>query len=723
MDSNIEEEIDYNTSDTESLQKVKLTNDGTLVKIENTSNPNPFVLRLRRYFEPNNDDTTSVNHDDSQHAWDEGSRVSVSEIINSGDHSMNIEEHKSVTTDHQDAESHRGGLRRSHRTNNDQHGRKNYRKDLQEKLRITPDHIVSRKNPSDTTSSTLHKEDQPVVTPNKTHDKIPSKKNDPHENKESTSIKTPKESTIIQIKLRPVPVIDVGAEERRKATYKKACDHIGITHPLVQQHYKFIKSYFKEYVCSPYAFQQTCINSLELKKSHKITSGFYLLKLGQPFVPGFGTKQGYQTSDDIEFYDGFVSLRKYASFLNPGFLVYYYQTIIYLEEISQCIFVMIPEDREDLILFHSDPVKLLEFVFNKIREANKETTNYRKYKSQKKDNRFPDTSPLILRHKILSLYKLQSNFDVLLEDVGQALGLGQTLSGPVAVSEKKEFFLSKSKKILADDHMSQTLKFLFKRKMDYYAMEKPVVFAEYFFGLSHPKGVCLHEIIGKNQAMNFNQLQEKFKHHLTTISPYCEIKNLEIKFEDPETMGLGPTYKYQIERLLPDASNPSQHVWFTFDVCSKINVAEKTRQLSYSIRHTSQFKEEFTTTGDTPDTCLTKFLKKYTKTSGSRRIMLEWADRLFDVELKSHENKDNILEMLVNMYDPDVDTEKSYAEVQVFNGLIDEKHSGILSKYSLALDAEKQKLYDRAQKVSSLFADDENIIMVDDQIFLTSEAI
>jgi len=47
MDSNIEEEIDSYTSDTEPLHKVKLTNDGTLVKIENTNNPNPLVLRLR----------------------------------------------------------------------------------------------------------------------------------------------------------------------------------------------------------------------------------------------------------------------------------------------------------------------------------------------------------------------------------------------------------------------------------------------------------------------------------------------------------------------------------------------------------------------------------------------------------------------------------------------------------------------------------------------------
>ena len=47
MDSNIAEEIDYNTSDSEPFHKVKLVNDGTLVKIEKTSNPNPLVLRLR----------------------------------------------------------------------------------------------------------------------------------------------------------------------------------------------------------------------------------------------------------------------------------------------------------------------------------------------------------------------------------------------------------------------------------------------------------------------------------------------------------------------------------------------------------------------------------------------------------------------------------------------------------------------------------------------------
>jgi len=222
-------------------------------------------------------------------------------------------------------------------------------------------------------------------------------------------------------------------------------------------------------------------------------------------VPGFSTRDDPQTSSAIEFYDGFVTLRKYASFLNPGFLVYFYQTIIYLEEISQYVFVMVPEDHEELVLFHSSPVKLQEFIFNKIKEANKDTSMYRKYKSQKKDFRFPETSPLILRHKILSLYKLQSNFDVLLENMmQQVIGGGGVVQATVPDAEnaektekdKKEIFSNKAKKILADDHMTQTLKTLFKKKVDYSDLPKQVNFAEFFFGLSHPKGVLLHELLG-----------------------------------------------------------------------------------------------------------------------------------------------------------------------------------------------------------------------------------
>ncbi len=347
----------------------------------------------------------------------------------------------------------------------------------------------------------------PSVTSHLSLEKAPPKKahNEPKE-----THKTPKEQPVVQIKVSPpVPVIDSEAEERQKVKYKLACEHFGITHPLVQQHYKFIKAYYKEYVCSPYTFQQTCVDSLELKKSHKITKGFYLSRLGQPFIPGFHSRDEPQTSSAIEFYDGFVTLRKYASFLNPGFLVYYYQTIIYLEEISQYIFVMVPEDREELVLFHSSPVKLQEFIFDKIKEANKDTTRSRKYKSQKKDFRFPETSPLILRHKILSLYKLQSNFDVLLENMMQhVVGGGEkapaekipdaenTEKTEKTEKDKKEIFFTKVKKILADDHMTQTLKAVFKKKVDYSDLSKKVNFAEFFFGLSHPKGVLLHELLG-----------------------------------------------------------------------------------------------------------------------------------------------------------------------------------------------------------------------------------
>jgi len=278
---------------------------------------------------------------------------------------------------------------------------------------------------------------------------------------------------------------ELKALEKQKIAYKKACEYFGITHPVVQSHIAFIKSFFKGKMCYEDTFQEHCIDFLELIKPFKITKGFYICKMGLPFLTK--SKQMIRTDGIMDFYDGFVSQRKYASFINPGILVYFYQTILYIKEIGQMIFVVIPEDREDILLFHTNPVKLLEYVFLRIKQTKPATSSYRKYKSQKKEFRFPDVCAITLKKRILSLAKLESNFDVLLEKLGQY----QNLTSELPIQDP---FYSKAIKLMTQDSIYDILENLFKTKIKTFNLRSKTKLEDFLFCLCHPKVSLLHTI-------------------------------------------------------------------------------------------------------------------------------------------------------------------------------------------------------------------------------------
>ena len=276
----------------------------------------------------------------------------------------------------------------------------------------------------------------------------------------------------------------IEALKKQRKTEKKAFEFFGITHPLVQTHIAFLKSFFKGKICLEDTLQDSCIDFLELIKPFKITKGFYICKLGLPFLTT--SQQGIMNGGIIDFYDGFVSQRKYTSFINPGLLVYFYQTILYIQEIGQMVFIVIPEDKEDVILFHTDPVKLLEYVFSRMREANNEIVSYRKYKSQKKEFRFSDICIPSLRKRVISLINIEPNFDTLLHKLGQYQN--------ITLNPNEDPFFNQLKKLQAQEPIYEILEDLFKSKISVYNIRSKTKIEEFLFGLCHPKVTLLHTI-------------------------------------------------------------------------------------------------------------------------------------------------------------------------------------------------------------------------------------
>lgn len=99
---------------------------------------------------------------------------------------------------------------------------------------------------------------------------------------------------------------------------------------------------------------------LELRKPYKISKNFYLMKIGMPYIKQNlkKTSSNVMEIDDNEseeqgispeegelcYNNGFVSLKLQKSCINAEMLVYYYQSVMYIKEVNQTVFIIIPAD-------------------------------------------------------------------------------------------------------------------------------------------------------------------------------------------------------------------------------------------------------------------------------------------------------------------------------------------------------------------------------------------
>jgi len=270
--------------------------------------------------------------------------------------------------------------------------------------------------------------------------------------------------------------------------YEKACEYFGLSHPVVQKHNKFLSHYLKKIGFDSNTEKQMLdnyIDLLELRKPYKITRNFYICKIGSPFFTE--PKESMVPAKHIDFYDGFVSFRQYASFLTPEVLVYFYQTVIYVKEIEQMVFAIVPEDNEDLVLFHTDPEKLMAFIFKKIELMTSQVKHFFKFKKQSKRYNFPSVYTALLKQKILNYYKADSNFDSLLEKLYD-IGIGkQRLDSDTNL-------LGQATEIAINENLGEILQAIFNQKVRDWGLDIQMDLGEFFFGMKHPKVTALTNV-------------------------------------------------------------------------------------------------------------------------------------------------------------------------------------------------------------------------------------
>ena len=311
----------------------------------------------------------------------------------------------------------------------------------------------------------------------------------------------------------------------------------GVAHPTVQANNKFIMQMLEKSNKHENIIQEKYIDYLELKKPFKIIKNFYIVKLGSPYYiqlesgvlntslnsnqtgdnqivsSNFSSsimeiqtqksnnssnymdieaseltsnKEQVQFNKELQFNNGFASIRLMKSLINKGFLTYYYQSILYIKELNRIVYVIIPEDNEDLLLFHVDIGKLCSFTKKKIEMKQDNSNYYVKYKKQNKKYCFSMINHLFIIDKILILYKHESNFDMLLEKIYDTIVEGKKYEKDVI---SKLYY-----NIFANDNTMELLEILFHNKLKEYQINVAMDIGDFFFGFKHPKIQTLLQI-------------------------------------------------------------------------------------------------------------------------------------------------------------------------------------------------------------------------------------
>ena len=311
----------------------------------------------------------------------------------------------------------------------------------------------------------------------------------------------------------------------------------GFNQSLYQNHNDFIQFYLKNK-------NNDSINLelLTLQKPFKISSHFYLVSLGThyftrqpPNIPRTQKTESIltETEETLKFGNGFCTFRMFKSFLNPGMLIFYYQSKIYVKEIDKTFYVMLPEDgiadfhNNDLLLFHTNLNDLITPLFHHIQEKQKDETEFRPYRFlENKNCLFPTILSDIIYEKILK--KCTSNQ----ADLNLDLNLSETFF---------KFNTTIGMNNLVCDSLEPLINQFFETQLNKYDLPK-MHLGDFFFGYNHPKIQALVKLVKKNRNFSLNRFPEELRQVFCTLSPLLKLKP-KLTFTDLQDLKIPLPYK------------------------------------------------------------------------------------------------------------------------------------------------------------------------------------
>lgn len=282
----------------------------------------------------------------------------------------------------------------------------------------------------------------------------------------------------------------------------------GLDHFLVQSNHRFLKKVLEEDPSEnfkqgklPLSINQPYLELLELRKPFKVSRNFYLLRLGRPtLVPGVFPSAtasaierggGNTGKESIFFNNGFASIHLHKSFLNPGVLVYFYQTLVYIPKIENAFFVIIPEDDERKIFFHTDLKTLYNMLFEQVKRVNEDIHDevYKPLGQWTKEKDFFSLSHEELRGRIIKILDnahatSARDFTTILE---------KSLLGDADLDDEGETFADYTRFQNNADDIARNVLDHFKAKLIEYNLEH-ISFGEFLSGYKHPKLMALVDV-------------------------------------------------------------------------------------------------------------------------------------------------------------------------------------------------------------------------------------
>jgi hypothetical protein len=325
-----------------------------------------------------------------------------------------------------------------------------------------------------------------------------------------------------------------------------------------------------------------------------------------------------------------------------------------------------------------------------------------------------------LAEKIILYYKQEQNMDVLMERLYDVITETKK-SGSDQLSKLHSV-------IITSDNSLELLEQVFQVRMREHGITTPMDVGEFFFGIKHPKVSTLLQIVKKNPKFNFTNLNSSYKKYFGHISRFAELLKIGMEYStDPESVeGLD----YKIRRMFVDWNLPSENVWYNCEKVQKrkykkthLNEEEKMNstsktQTNFQITKMGQVIDLVSSKGKkdvilglTHKDCLENFLKRLMKTINCRRIIFDYFEKLFAVELREYKKKEKLLTIIGRMYQK-VPREKTEEEINDFTTFLHAQNKAKEKKI------DEQKI----EEVKKVFIKGDNLHVVDGKFMVLTYA-
>jgi len=225
--------------------------------------------------------------------------------------------------------------------------------------------------------------------------------------------------------------------------------------------------------------------------------------------------------------------------------------------------------------------------------------------------------------------------------------------------------------IITTDNTLELLEQVFQTRLKEHSINIPMDIGEFFFAVKHPKVNTLLQIVKKNPKFNFVNLNSTYKKYFGHISRFTELIRVGMEYNaDPDSVeGLD----FKIRRMFVDWNLPSEHVWYSCEKVQKrkykkthipdedkstvTNLTASKTQTNFQITKMGQVIDLVSSKGKkdvilglTYKDCLENFLKRIMKNVNCRRLILDYFEKLFAVELREYKKKEKLLTLISKMY-------------------------------------------------------------------------